>query len=301
MRLPGLADRLLMVKNKFMRCLPSLFAIAALTILPGAGGAIAQTADAGQLEAGAYRWLEEGPFEGPLYLIISLRQQMVHVYSGDRLIGMASVSTGTRSHRTPTGEFPILQKREWHRSNLYSNAPMPFMQRLTWDGVALHAGHNPGYPASHGCIRLPTAFARKLFTLTQLGTLVRVNADELRPALMLDQLVLNDPGTAIVTFTPDAKPVPAPVQQAGVQMAVRETAAPAPIARPDVRQEAKKAPMDGSAVQTAAKEMPVQPSRAEPVARPARVQEKESRIQLAAQDAPSLSVDPSVFRPRLRR
>src|SRR3546814_10651322 len=71
-----------------------------------------------------------------------------------RLVGMASVSTGMKGHRTPTGEFPVLQKRQWHRSNLYSNAPMPFMQRLTWDGIALHAGHNPGYPASHGCIRL---------------------------------------------------------------------------------------------------------------------------------------------------
>src|SRR3546814_9593425 len=80
---------------------------------------------------------------------------MAHVYDGDRLVGMASVSTGMKGHRTPTGEFPVLQKRQWHRSNLYSNAPMPFMQRLTWDGIALHAGHNPGYPARHGCIRLP--------------------------------------------------------------------------------------------------------------------------------------------------
>ena len=168
------------------------------------------------LGPGGHRWLDEAPLQGPLYLIISLQRQMVHVYSGDRLIGMASVSTGTKGHRTPVGEFSILQKREWHRSNIYSNAPMPFMQRLTWDGVALHAGHNPGYPASHGCIRLPTAFARKLFSLTQIGTLVRVNADDLRPALMLDTLVLNDPGTAIVTFTPGA--VPAPVQHAALDL-----------------------------------------------------------------------------------
>lgn len=146
---------------------------------------------------------------------------MVHVYNGDRLVGMASVSTGARGHRTPTGEFAILQKREWHRSNLYSNAPMPFMQRLTWDGIALHAGHNPGYPASHGCIRLPHAFARKLFALTQLGTLVQVNADDLGPALMLDTLVLNDPGTAVVTFTPGAQP--SPTQRAPVELATRDT------------------------------------------------------------------------------
>src|SRR3546814_17551293 len=87
---------------------------------------------------------------------------------------MASVSTGMKGHRTTTGEFPVLQKRQWHRSNLYSNAPMPFMQRLTWDGIALHAGKNPGYPASHGCIRLPREFAEHLFGVTDHGQVVVV-------------------------------------------------------------------------------------------------------------------------------
>ena len=187
-----LAPARLMVKKGFMSFLRPLAALACFALLALVQPTLAQE-DGDALAPGAHRWLDDAPPPGPLYLIISLQRQMVHVYSGDRLIGMASVSTGTKGHRTPTGEFPILQKREWHRSNLYSNAPMPFMQRLTWDGVALHAGHNPGYPASHGCIRLPTAFARKLFSLTQIGTLVRVNADELRPALMLDTLVLNDP------------------------------------------------------------------------------------------------------------
>lgn len=189
------------------------------------------------IRPGGYCWLEEGPFTGPIYLIISIDRQMMHVYDGDRLVGMASVSTGMTGHRTPKGEFPVLQKRQWHRSNIYSNAPMPFMQRLTWDGIALHGGHNPGYPASHGCIRLPHAFARQLFALTQLGTLVQVTGDELRPALMLDTLVLNDPGSAIVTFRPDAEPGPV----------------------------------------------------------------KKEAVELAAQEAPTLAVDPTVFRPRLRR
>jgi len=166
---------------------------------------------------GGYRWLEEGPFVGPLYLVISIERQMAHVYDGDRLVGVASVSTGMKGHRTPTGEFPVLQKREWHRSNIYSNAPMPYMQRLTWDGIALHAGHNPGYPASHGCIRLPHAFARKLFGMTQVGTLVSVTSDRLSPVLMVDALVAGDPGSAVVTFAP----------QAPVLLAQRdETAAP---------------------------------------------------------------------------
>ncbi|ANI78534.1 hypothetical protein EP837_02130 [Sphingobium sp. EP60837] len=211
-----------MVKKDLMRFLPALALLSICVMSPWIKPAEAQPTaiDSEPLAAGSYRWLEEGPFDGPLYLIISIERQMVHVYSGDRLVGMASVSTGTKGHRTPTGEYAILQKREWHRSNIYSNAPMPFMQRLTWDGIALHAGHNPGYPASHGCIRLPQAFARKLFALTQIGTLVRVNADDLRPALMLDMLVLNDPGTAVVTFTPNAQPPL--LEKALVELATRD-------------------------------------------------------------------------------
>ncbi|WP_268932677.1 L,D-transpeptidase family protein [Sphingobium psychrophilum] len=153
-----------------------------------------------QLAPGGYRWLGQGPWDGPIYMVISIEKQMIHVYSGDQLIGLASVSTGMKGHRTPTGDFPILQKRQWHRSNLYSNAPMPYMQRLTWDGIALHAGHNPGYPASHGCIRLPYAFARDLFALTKMGTLVEVTQARLTAALQYDALVLGDPGSKVVTF-----------------------------------------------------------------------------------------------------
>lgn len=155
-----------------------------------------------ELAPGGYRWLEDGPWDGPIYMVISIDRQMVHVYDGDRLVGMASVSTGMAGHRTPTGDYPILQKNQWHRSNIYSNAPMPFMQRLTWDGIALHAGHNPGYPASHGCIRLPYAFAQKLFGITRLGTLVNVTRDRLDPALMVDGLVLADMDSSIVSFSP---------------------------------------------------------------------------------------------------
>ena len=161
----------------------------------------------GELAPGTWRWLSEGPWDGPLTMVVSIEKQMVHVYRGDTLIGMASVSTGMQGHSTPTGQFPILQKRQWHRSNIYSNAPMPYMQRLTWDGIALHAGHNPGRPASHGCIRLPLAFAKRLFELTQLGTLVSVQRGDISPVLALDPLILTDPGSTIVTFTPRAAPM----------------------------------------------------------------------------------------------
>lgn len=170
---------------------------------------------------GTFNWLSQGPYAGPIYMVISIDRQMVHVYSGDNLIGAAAVSTGKAGHGTPTGDFPILQKRQYHRSNLYSNAPMPFMQRLTWDGIALHAGHNPGYPASHGCIRLPYAFAQRLFTLTKIGTPVEVTRDRLSPALKLDTLVLTDPGSAIVTFDRATNPLralPPPTIEDGVPM-----------------------------------------------------------------------------------
>ena len=179
-------------------------------LLLGASSTVLAASDA-PLAPGAYRWSDDGGADGPLYMIVSIERQRVHVYRGSTLIGQARVSTGTKGHRTPTGAFPILQKRQWHRSNLYSNAPMPFMQRLTWDGIALHAGHDPGYPASHGCIRLPYAFARQLFGLTQIGTLVEVTGDRLSAALKLDPLLLGDPGSTVVTFTPDPgrlKPAP---------------------------------------------------------------------------------------------
>ncbi len=177
------------------------FALLPLSLLLALPAGAARPLDA-PLPPGGHQWLGEGAPDAPLYMIVSLQRQMVHVYSGDRLIGRARVSTGTAAHATPLGDFSILQKRRWHRSNLYSNAPMPFMQRLTWDGIALHAGHNPGYPASHGCIRLPWSFAQRLFGLTAIGTSVEVTRARLRPALQVDPLLLVDRGAQMLTFTP---------------------------------------------------------------------------------------------------
>jgi len=99
---------------------------------------------------------------------------MAYVFRGGTLIGASSVSTGKPGHDTPVGTFEILQKKKDHKSNLYDDAPMPYMQRLTWDGIALHGGAIPGYPASHGCVRLPTAFAKKVFGVTALGGRVHI-------------------------------------------------------------------------------------------------------------------------------
>jgi hypothetical protein len=107
-------------------------------------------------------------------VIVSLPQQRLWVFRDGALVASSAVSTGKHGHETPVGRFPILQKRVKHRSNKYSNAPMPYMQRLTQYGIALHGGHLPGYPASHGCIRLPHGFARTLYGLTGAGTKVTV-------------------------------------------------------------------------------------------------------------------------------
>jgi lipoprotein-anchoring transpeptidase ErfK/SrfK len=116
---------------------------------------------------------------GSVRVLVSIPQQRLWVFRGRELVATSRVSTGKRGHATPTGTFPILQKRVEHYSNIYDNAPMPYMQRLTHSGIALHGGRVPGYPASHGCIRLPHAFARRLFNLTNFNT--RVIVTRVRP------------------------------------------------------------------------------------------------------------------------
>jgi len=122
-------------------------------------------------------WNADPSYDGPIRVVISLPQQKAFVFQGSELIASSRVSTGRRGHETPVGTFPIMQKKVRHFSNIYDNAPMPYMQRLTSGGVALHAGHVPGYRASHGCIRLPWSFAKKLFGMTRPGTPVVVTND----------------------------------------------------------------------------------------------------------------------------
>lgn len=119
--------------------------------------------------------------DDPLKIVVSLANQRISVYRGDRLVDSAPVSTGRRGYSTPSGVFSILEKRRRHFSNLYNNAPMPYMQRLTWSGIALHQGRLPGYPASHGCIRMPRQFAKNLFGMTERGAHVVVARDDARP------------------------------------------------------------------------------------------------------------------------
>jgi lipoprotein-anchoring transpeptidase ErfK/SrfK len=159
-----------------------------LTLLPALPAAAQNAAEVVQpdvhlLEPGQFVWHEKptkiaaSTSAEPVSFVVSLLAQRGYLYRGGQLLAETTVSTGSPGYDTPTGEFTILQKRKFHQSNLYSDAPMPHMQRLTWDGIALHGGQIPGYPASHGCIRLPPKFARQLFGITELGGKVTVVYD----------------------------------------------------------------------------------------------------------------------------
>ncbi|MEO8159949.1 MAG: L,D-transpeptidase family protein [Arenimonas sp.] len=138
---------------------------------------------------GTFAWQPQFSAGGPLLVVVSIKQQIAYVYRNGLRIGRSSVSTGKQGHETPTGVFTILQKNREHYSSIYNNAPMPFMQRLTWDGVALHAGKIPGYPASHGCVRLPYAFSELLFGATTTGVTVVIANDTATPTLVAGEMI----------------------------------------------------------------------------------------------------------------
>ena len=117
----------------------------------------------------------------PLFVVASIADQRVSVYNHDGLVASSAISTGMAGHPTPKGIFTIIGRERFHRSNIYSAAPMPFMQRVTWSGIAMHLGVVPGHPASHGCIRLPAEFATKLWGLTKIGERIVISQEEVTP------------------------------------------------------------------------------------------------------------------------
>lgn len=129
-----------------------------------------------RLKPGQYLWDQEANASGSPRVVVSLDQQMAYLYRGDELVAVSTISSGKPGKDTPTGIFPIKEKKAMHHSRKYDNAPMPHMQRLDDHGIALHAGHIPGRPASHGCVRLPAPFAAKLFKETKVGTTVLIGA-----------------------------------------------------------------------------------------------------------------------------
>jgi len=150
-----------------------------------------------ELQPGEYIWHPERQPFGPVSVVVSLDEQRVHIYRNGVRIAVSTCSTGRQGHETPTGVFVVLQKDRDHRSSTYNNAPMPNMNRLTWDGIALHAGNLPGYPASHGCVRLPLDFSARLFDVTHLGTPVIIASAHTAP----DEIV--HPGMVLGSYAED--------------------------------------------------------------------------------------------------
>ena len=148
-----------------------------------------------------------------MVLVVSLKQQKLDVYRGTTLVTTSQVSTGMPGHATKAGVFSILEKQRFHHSNIYSGAPMPFMNRITWSGTALHAGVVPGYPASHGCIRLPFSFAPKLFQITTVGDNVIVARDRPVPQLIDHPALFQPSAAACRAGVGDAGAAAAPVDE----------------------------------------------------------------------------------------
>ena len=156
-------------------------------------GSVVEAAE--RLKPGEYLWAPQVAPEGPVLLVVNLATQRAVIYRNGLPIGITTISSGRPGYRTPTGVFTVLQRRVEHYSSLYNNAPMPYMQRLTWGGVALHAGDLPGYPASHGCIRLPLDFARLLYEVTHRGMTVVVTDQPAVPRIAPAEALLRS-GTA---------------------------------------------------------------------------------------------------------
>jgi hypothetical protein len=211
-------------------------ALASLPVALGTGvaslrGTLAQAAE--QAAAGASP-AEQQPSPQPppsktvsqllqsgVVITVSLSSQTMHVFRDGVLWRSSPVSTGKKGKRTPTGVFAILQKKRYHRSNLYSNAPMPWMQRLTWGGIAIHAGSLPGYPASHGCIRLPAEFASELFKITDMASTAVVIVDE--------PLADGEAARALAKASDAVVPIaPALLQRESSALSATTTAPPAP-------------------------------------------------------------------------
>lgn len=185
--------------------------------------------------------------KGPLLIIISIADQRISLYDNGALVARSSVSTGVKDHPTPLGVFSVISKSRWHQSNIYSNAPMPYMQRITWSGIALHAGVLPGYPASHGCIRLTNDFAIRLWHLTKRGTRVIIAHNDVQPVETSNaRLFVPKPKAAPDSPAPATAPLPG-------SDAIAVAATPAPLVSNAKAQEEAK----GAVARTSQKVSPI--------------------------------------------
>jgi len=207
-----------------------------------------------------------GPLpKGPMQIFISINQQKLHLYADGQQVAETLVATGVPQLPTPTGVFSVIQKQRFHRSNIYSGAPMPFMQRITWSGVAIHEGENIGHPASHGCIRMPHDFAVKLFGVTKVGVRVIIAREELKPAAFADphlfvHKAMPQPQPAAATAPVTADP---PAALAAADPPAANAAAPPPEPTKVVKISAMDAATPPKPEATATDPVPVAPDAAE--------------------------------------
>ena len=179
------------------------------------------------LKPNEYIWEPDKSPTGPVGIIVDLKNQTLYVYRDGKLIARSAVSTGIQSHPTAPGSYTILTKNVKYHSAKYHEASMPFMERLTWDGMAIHGGNNPGKPSSHGCIHVPLDFAKKLYGITQTGDTVLISdlneepAETVNPGLVPQQITEPPPdpksnikvprgGPAPNDVSPNATPIPTP-------------------------------------------------------------------------------------------
>ena len=200
-----------------------------------------QPPDTADLKPGQYIWNPDASPNGPVGIIVDLTNQMIYVYRNGKQIARSTVSTGIPSHPTAPGTYTILTKNKTFHSEKYHEASMPFMERLTWDGMAIHGGNNPGKPSSHGCIHVPLDFAEKLYGITQKGETVLISdlkeapGDTVDPGLVPPQTPEPAPdpkskvkvprsGPAPTNVSPDATPIPTPAPTPGPSAAASPAA-----------------------------------------------------------------------------
>ncbi|MEM9107408.1 MAG: L,D-transpeptidase family protein [Pseudomonadota bacterium] len=203
--------------------------VCAIVAMGTAAFVVGETALAFEISRGASRpaksILPDTKPEAPLLMLVSLREQSMRVFAGDQPVARTHVSTGKVGHRTPTGIFSILEKRRYHESNIYSQAPMPYMQRLTWSGIALHESANvPEYPDSHGCVRLPGGFAESLFGLTDNGAHVLITDEVVDPKPVRHRNLIYPGGAPEMIDVQETVSAPAPtvkISNTGSQSVVK--------------------------------------------------------------------------------
>jgi lipoprotein-anchoring transpeptidase ErfK/SrfK len=219
--------------------------------------------------------------KGPLQIFISINQQKLHLYSDGVHVADTSIATGVPSLPTPLGVFSVIQKQVFHRSNIYSNAPMPYMQRITWSGVAMHEGESIGHRASHGCIRMPHDFAVRLYHLTKLNTRVIIANAELKPVDFADphlfvhkekppeiaapvaneiEPVVAKPAELAVHANTLTPPVQSDVVMPPVQSDIVTPQAAAPAIKPDQKTESAAPTTDADAAAAGAAASPAPPT-----------------------------------------